>query len=122
MEITQTMATRKPERLAVIWRRLRRYPATLMGFAIVGLFLLLAVIGLRLRPTATPIRYLADRLQPPSSRSTVFGTDQFGRDIFSRILVGSRDVFVVAGSGAAGGRAARADAGPALWLLWRAVG
>jgi peptide/nickel transport system permease protein len=37
-------------------------------------------------------------LQPASSEHW-FGTDQFGRDIFSRILTGSRDVFTIAGSG-----------------------
>ena len=85
-------------RRALAWRRLRRYPATLAGFAVVAFFLLMAVIG----PLVAPYRYseqtLADRLQPPS-RQYLFGTDQFGRDVFSRILVGSRDVYVVAGSG-----------------------
>lgn len=98
MEITQTIAARKPGRLAVIWRRLRRYPATLLGFAIVGIFIVLAIIG----PAVAPYKYsdqaLSDRLQPPSE-AHLLGTDQFGRDILSRILVGSRDVFVVAGSG-----------------------
>lgn len=98
METTQTLIATRPGRLAVTWRRLRRYPATLLGFAIVGLFLLMAVIG----PLVAPYKYsdqvLADRLQPASAEH-ILGTDQFGRDIFSRILVGSRDVFVVAGSG-----------------------
>lgn len=98
METTQTLIATRPGRLAVTWRRLRRYPATLLGFAIVGLFLLMAVIG----PLVAPYKYsdqvLTDRLQPASAEH-ILGTDQFGRDIFSRILVGSRDVFVVAGSG-----------------------
>jgi peptide/nickel transport system permease protein len=88
--------TRRP---AGAWRRLGRYPATLAGFTVVGFFLLMAVFG----PLVAPYKYsdqkLAERLQPPS-RQHVFGTDQFGRDVFSRILVGSRDVYLVAGSGA----------------------
>ena len=85
-------------RIAVTWRRLRRYPATLAGFAIVAFFLLLAVVG----PLVAPYKYsdqaLPERLLPPSARHPM-GTDQFGRDVFSRVIVGSRDVYVVAGSG-----------------------
>jgi len=52
-------------------------------------------------PWIAPYRYSeqipADRAQPPSMTHW-FGTDQFGRDIFSRVVVGARDVFVAAGS------------------------
>ena len=41
---------------------------------------------------------LTDRLKPPSS-AHIFGTDQFGRDIYSRVISGTRDVFAVAGHG-----------------------
>jgi peptide/nickel transport system permease protein len=80
------------------WRRLRRYPATAIGFTIVGFFLLMALIGAWVAPYGYSDQRLSERLQPPSAPH-IFGTDQFGRDIFSRILIGSRDVFVVAGSG-----------------------
>ena len=92
------MDTKRKGRVAITWRRLRRYPATLAGFAIFGFFLLLALIG----PLVAPFRYsdqsLQERLLPPSARHPM-GTDQFGRDVFSRVIVGSRDVYVVAGSG-----------------------
>jgi peptide/nickel transport system permease protein len=85
-------------RIARGWRRLARYPATLGGLAVVAFFLVLAIFG----PLVAPYRYsqqaLAERLQPPSRRH-LLGTDQFGRDVLSRIIVGSRDVYVVAGSG-----------------------
>jgi peptide/nickel transport system permease protein len=92
------MDKKRNGQFAVTWRRLRRYPATLAGFAIFGFFLLLALIG----PLVAPYRYsdqsLQERLLPPSARHPL-GTDQFGRDVFSRVIVGSRDVYVVAGSG-----------------------
>ena len=95
---THTSIARQPGRAAVSWRRLRRYPATLIGFAVVGFFLLTAVFGTLVAPYGFSDQVLSERLQPPTQEH-VLGTDQFGRDIFSRILVGSRDVFVVAGSG-----------------------
>lgn len=79
-------------------RRITRYPATVIGFAIVGFFLLMAIIGSLVAPYGYADQDLAHALQVPSS-AHILGTDQFGRDIFSRVLVGSRDVFVVAGSG-----------------------
>lgn len=97
--LNQDIIVRKPNRLVATWRRLRRYPATLLGFAIVGFFLLMAIFGPLVAPYEYSDQVLSDRLQPPSAQH-IMGTDQFGRDIFSRILVGSRDVFVVAGLGA----------------------
>jgi len=81
------------------WGRLSRSKGTLIGLSIVVFFLVTALIG----PLVAPYKYsdqiLAERLQPPSAKH-LFGTDALGRDIFSRILVGSRDVYLVAGSGA----------------------
>jgi peptide/nickel transport system permease protein len=98
MEAQLDLPVRGPSRLAVSWRRLRRYPATLIGIAIVGFFLFLAVFGSAIAPYPYTQQKLTDRLKPPSSEH-VFGTDQFGRDVFSRVLSGARDVFVVAGTG-----------------------
>ena len=81
------------------WRRVKRYPATLVGFTIVGFFLLMAFIGPLVAPYGYSDQEISNRLQPPS-REHLLGTDQFGRDVLSRVLVGSRDVYLVAGSGA----------------------
>jgi peptide/nickel transport system permease protein len=85
-------------RLASLVTRLTRYPSTLIGFAIVFAFVLMAAIGPLIAPYGYAEQSISDRLQPPSAQHW-FGTDQYGRDIFSRILVGSRDVLLVAGSG-----------------------
>ncbi len=86
-------------RLVQPWKRVGKSASTVFGFLVVVFFLVMAFIG----PLVAPYKYsdqiLAERLQPPSTTHW-FGTDALGRDIFSRILVGSRDVYLVAGSGA----------------------
>ena len=82
------------------WKKLRRYPSTLIGFAIVFFFLLMAVIGPTVAPYSHSKQNLEKKLHPPS-QTNIFGTDEFGRDIFSRIIIGSRDVYVAAGSATA---------------------
>jgi len=79
-------------------KRLRRYPATLFGFTVVGMFVLMAIFGPLVAPYKFSDQELTNKLKPASAEHW-FGTDQFGRDIFSRILTGSRDVFTIAGSG-----------------------
>ncbi len=92
------MASSKPSVLANFWRRFRRYPTTYIGFAIVVMFLFIAAFGPFIAPYSFTEQNLVNRLDPPSDEH-IFGTDNFGRDIYSRVLVGSRDVLIVAGSG-----------------------
>ena len=65
------------------------------GLVILAVVLLLAAVGPELSPY-NPVRVrVSDRLRPPGAAHW-FGTDQFGRDIFSRILVGARPTFLAA--------------------------
>jgi peptide/nickel transport system permease protein len=80
------------------WEVLKGYPLTLLSGMIVVLFFFMALLG----PVVAPYGYaeiaLENRLLPPALKY-LCGTDQFGRDILSRILIGSRDVLVLSGSG-----------------------
>jgi peptide/nickel transport system permease protein len=63
-----------------------------------GVILMWIVIGIAwpwLVPYAPTEIHVDASLAPPSARF-LFGTDQLGRDIFSRVLAGSRDVLIVA--------------------------
>ena len=68
-----------------------------------------AVLGVALVAIAAPILPLADpdtvdtpsRLRPPLSPGHLLGTDEFGRDLLSRLIWGAR-VSLVAGAGSAG--------------------
>ena len=60
-----------------------------VGFAIVLFFIILAIIAPWIAPYSYKGQVLVDRLQGPSSKHW-FGTDDFGRDIFSRIVYGAR--------------------------------
>ncbi len=95
---SQLAATSRPARMLTVWRRLRRNPPALAGTVIFAAFLLMAFIGPVVAPYGYQAQDIASRLQPPS-REHLFGTDQFGRDIFSRILAGSRGIFLLGGIG-----------------------
>lgn len=70
------------------WRTLRN-PLSLAGLLIIGLLILMAFIAPALAPYDPLKTDTAFRLQPPSAEH-FFGTDQLGRDIFSRVLYGAR--------------------------------
>ncbi|HEX2923213.1 MAG TPA: ABC transporter permease [Chloroflexota bacterium] len=87
-----------PGQIALFWRRLLRTPSTLAGFVIVLFFLFMAIFGPMVSPYGFADQQLMQTFRPPS-QAHLFGTDNFGRDILSRVLVGSRDIFVLSGSG-----------------------
>lgn len=70
-------------------RRFLRNPLTVVALGILAALALGALLAPWLAPFGEAQQVAADRLQPPSAGHW-FGTDQFGRDIFSRVLYGSR--------------------------------
>ncbi|MEZ0215074.1 MAG: ABC transporter permease [Xanthobacteraceae bacterium] len=69
------------------------------GFVVGALILLFWAVCAMFAPAFVPYDPFADdllnTLQPPSAEHW-FGTDQIGRDVFSRVLVGSRDILTIA--------------------------
>jgi peptide/nickel transport system permease protein len=68
--------------------------AFILGNIIVIGWVITAVLGERITPY-DPFNYFAAGHLPPNS-AHLFGTDRLGRDILSRVMVGSRDVLIVA--------------------------
>ncbi len=68
---------------------LRENPVTAFSFTMFGFFILSALIGPWLVPYDPLATNAARALQPPSGDHW-FGTDQLGRDVFSRVIVATR--------------------------------
>ena len=71
-----------------MWR-LRRNPLSILGIVLVVLALLCALIAPLIAPYDPILGNLRDHLQGPSVLHT-FGTDNLGRDVFTRVLYGSQ--------------------------------
>lgn len=71
------------------WRSFKKSKVSLVGAGIVIFFIVLAVIGPFIAPQGINEQDLTKRLLAPSADHW-FGTDDFGRDIFSRIIHGAR--------------------------------
>lgn len=84
----------RPERLRRAWRAFARNRLAVAGLAVVAAFLLAALLGPWLAPYDPNAQDLPAQLQGPS-RAHPLGTDDYGRDILSRILVGARISLVV---------------------------
>lgn len=88
----QTSATLQTEKVPgpwrEAWRSFRKNKSALVGTGIVVFFVLLAIIGPFIAPEDYNDQKLSSRLLAPSA-DYWFGTDDLGRDIFSRILHGA---------------------------------
>jgi peptide/nickel transport system permease protein len=72
----------------------RRHPTVAFGLALIAVIALVSVLAPHLG-TVDPIRFSpAQRLRPPSDRFW-FGTDSFGRDVYSRTIYGGRISLVI---------------------------
>jgi peptide/nickel transport system permease protein len=77
-------------------RRLLRNPNVVIGGSVFLLLLVVALLADTLSPYNPTRLYPGQRLKPPSAQN-VLGTDEFGRDIASLVLHGSRVSLLVGG-------------------------
>ncbi len=76
-------------------RLLVRTPTAVAGALIVVFWVLCAILGSDITPYS-PIYYHTSGTFGHPSLAHLFGTDRIGRDVFSRVLAGSRDILTVA--------------------------
>ena len=78
-----------------VWRRIKKDKLAMIGLCVVIFITLIAILA----PVLTPYDYATQDLynqnQLPSAEH-YFGTDQFGRDVFTRVLYGARISMTVA--------------------------
>ncbi len=83
------------------WREFRKNKAAVIGLGLVMTFILIAIFADVLAPYHLNEQQMGNKHLPPS-RNHWFGTDEFGRDIFSRIIYGAR-ISLAVGFGAVSG-------------------
>jgi len=71
------------------WRRLLRRKAAVAGLGVIALFVLAAIFAPLIAPYDPIVQSWTAVRQAPSP-SHIFGTDDVGRDIFSRVIYGTR--------------------------------
>ena len=72
------------------WLRMRRNPLAMVGLAIIVALLAMAAFAPWIATHDPLAQNLGNRLLPPGTPGHWLGTDDFGRDIWSRIVYGSR--------------------------------
>jgi len=87
---TSERSQARRETLKVLVRR----PAFLIGCFVMLAWVITALLGQRITPY-DPFNYFTIGHEPPNPQH-LMGTDRLGRDVLSRVMVGSRDVLIVA--------------------------
>jgi len=80
---------RKQSQWKDVWRRFRRNKTAMIGLVILALMVFAAVFADLIAPADPIAQDLNRRFLPPNPQN-IMGTDNFGRDIFSRVIFGTR--------------------------------
>ena len=85
---------KKRSQMHDVWRRYRKSPIAMLGLLVVLSIFVLAIAADFIAPGSDgrpgyDIQDLGNRFQPPSG-AHIMGTDEFGRDVFARVVHGSR--------------------------------
>lgn len=91
----KSLVIKKKGQAGEIWRRFKRNKIAMFGMVLFIAILLVVIFADFIVSYDVALKQeISQRLQPPSSEH-LFGTDNFGRDIFARIIHGSRNSLLV---------------------------
>ena len=81
---------RSPGYWSSVFRRFRRDPVALFAAGVVAVLVLLALFGPWLTPADPYKSSMLSRLKPIGTEGYPLGTDELGRDMLSRLMIGAR--------------------------------
>jgi len=88
--VSTSRRSRRAAQFLEFWRRFRKNKTAMVGLVILALIVGMAIFADLIVPYSKCIEQVgADRLQGPSP-AHFFGTDEYGRDLFARVVHGSR--------------------------------
>ncbi|GGA20248.1 ABC transporter permease [Psychrobacillus lasiicapitis] len=87
---TQAIKVKKQSAVVTFFSNLLRSWTGMVGFLIMILLLFISIFGQWIVPYDPLLADFSKKLLPPMTDGHLLGTDQLGRDIFSRIILGAR--------------------------------
>lgn len=94
MSMTTSASTATPARRSATWSFIRSQPLGMFGLLIIVAYIVMALGARWIAPFDPEEIDFAAQLTRPGAEHW-FGTDQFGRDVFSRLVYGSRTALAV---------------------------
>jgi len=95
MEVTEKKEIRKKQsQFKEIWRRFRKNKAAVIGLIVLGVLFFCAIFADVITPEGPNDQNLGRTLQAPGG-DNIMGTDHLGRDMFTRIIYGTRTSLLV---------------------------
>jgi len=95
-DVPQSITQARAQRFYLGWLTFRQNPIAMTGFLIIAALVFMAVFAPWVTSSNGLEPHLQDRLQPASAEHW-FGTDGLGRDIYDRIVWGSRITLYIVG-------------------------
>lgn len=92
--VTRAIETTEERAYRPVLRRLRRNKAAMVGLVVIGVMAVAALLAPLIAPYDPTAQNPLLQLQQPSL-AHLMGTDEFGRDVFSRIIYGTRPSLAV---------------------------
>ena len=83
------------DKITEIFRKIKKDPYMCAGVMITGMILLMIIVGLFWMPYEPTKMNASEKLKGISFKH-IMGTDNMGRDVFSRVMYGSRVTFLIA--------------------------
>ncbi len=87
--MSQSITKKKTGPWREVWRRLKQNKAAMFGLIVIVLLILMAIFADFIAPYGPDDQDLLARFQTPNAKH-IMGTDNFGRDIFSRMIYGAQ--------------------------------